>query len=386
IVDDVPAQVKILAGILADDYTILMATRGADALRIAETRQPDLILLDVVMPDMSGTEVCQSLKANPATRSIPVIFVTAQSDNQDETIGLKLGAVDYIIKPFNPTIVQLRVKNQLLLKQYQNHLEDLVQQRTAQLQQTTLHLQQAMETAESSNRAKTRFLMVISHELRSPLNVIVGYSDLLTTMLEGEPSEYANNILSAGHRMTDIVTDVFEFVGLETRMVTLADHPYKIRDLISKTSKEVAKKYRSKGLTWTSTVAEEISDLIGGDETYTKQVLTRLLDNAYKFTHAGTVHLQVTLLRNSKQPPQLLFSIQDSGEGVALEQQEDIFSHFTYGAHDLTTEHKGGLGMGLAICRQIVALMNGRLWLEKSSPDGSEFCFAIPYLTNECVV
>jgi putative two-component system response regulator len=110
IVDDEPANIQILAGILGDDYILIAATNGRKALELAATKSPDLVLLDMMMPDMDGLEVCKALKEDPGTQDIPVIFVTGMSDAENEERGLQAGAVDYISKPVSPPIVKARVK------------------------------------------------------------------------------------------------------------------------------------------------------------------------------------------------------------------------------------------------------------------------------------
>jgi putative two-component system response regulator len=110
IVDDEPANIQIMSGILADDYILIAATSGRKALELAGAQSPDLILLDMMMPEMDGLQVCKALKENPATQDIPVIFVTAMSDVENEERGLQAGAVDYISKPVSPPIVRARVK------------------------------------------------------------------------------------------------------------------------------------------------------------------------------------------------------------------------------------------------------------------------------------
>ncbi len=126
IVDDTPANIRVLAEALRSEYRVRVATSGKEALElISQTGSPDLILLDVMMPDMDGYEVCRRLKANTATRNVPVIFVTARSDAIDEESGLRLGAVDYIVKPFHLPIVTARVRNHLQLKQKTDLLESL---------------------------------------------------------------------------------------------------------------------------------------------------------------------------------------------------------------------------------------------------------------------
>ncbi len=134
IVDDTPENIQILMQTLRDEYAIIAATNGEKALQLAaKSPQPDIILLDVMMPGIDGYEVCRRLKADPITSGIPVIFVTALSDEQDEARGLELGAVDYIAKPFRPILVKARVDNHLELKRHRDHLEDMVHERTREL-------------------------------------------------------------------------------------------------------------------------------------------------------------------------------------------------------------------------------------------------------------
>lgn len=134
VVDDTPENIHILMGILKDQYTVLAANNGERALKLAAMEPaPDLILLDIMMPGLDGYEVCARLKASPQTVSIPVLFVTALTSDENETKGLALGALDYITKPFNPAIVIARVKNHLELKKYRDQLEEMVREKTAEL-------------------------------------------------------------------------------------------------------------------------------------------------------------------------------------------------------------------------------------------------------------
>lgn len=125
IVDDTPANIQILNEVLQGDYGIFFATNGPDGIRMAQREIPDLILLDIMMPEMDGYEVCAGIKSDPRTRQIPVIFITAMSDEGDEARGLECGAIDYITKPISPPIVKARVKNHLELKRHRDALEEL---------------------------------------------------------------------------------------------------------------------------------------------------------------------------------------------------------------------------------------------------------------------
>src|SRR6185369_8446215 len=141
VVDDIPANIDILSAILKENYTVKAATNGLKALQIAESATPpDLILLDVMMPDMDGFEVCRSLKENPLTRRIPVIFVTTRGEIADEAAGFACGAVDYLNKPVSPPIVRARVATHLALYDQNRTLEQKVRERTAELNDTRLEI------------------------------------------------------------------------------------------------------------------------------------------------------------------------------------------------------------------------------------------------------
>lgn len=125
LVDDAPANIQMLNETLKDEYKLFFATNGRDAIRITKESMPDLVLLDVIMPEMDGYEVCRIMKADHILQNIPIIFITAMRQQEDEAIGLELGAVDYITKPFNPTIVKLRIRNQIELKRQRDLLARL---------------------------------------------------------------------------------------------------------------------------------------------------------------------------------------------------------------------------------------------------------------------
>ncbi len=139
VVDDIAENIQVLHGLLGETYKVKAATDGLKALQIIHSgTKPDIILLDVMMPHMDGFEVCRRLKADPRTSSIPVIFVTARTESVDEELGFELGAVDYITKPYSPPIVKSRVRAHLSLYDQQRHLEELVQERTREIEQTRL--------------------------------------------------------------------------------------------------------------------------------------------------------------------------------------------------------------------------------------------------------
>ncbi len=142
VVDDTPENIDVLHGILSADYAVKIANNGPLALKIAAAQPPDLILLDVMMPGMDGYDVCRQLKENEATRHIPIIFVTARGDVADEALGFELGAADYITKPVSPPIVRARVRAHLALSNQRHYLQQLVSERTGELERSNRQLEQ----------------------------------------------------------------------------------------------------------------------------------------------------------------------------------------------------------------------------------------------------
>ena len=179
-VDDTVTNIEVVKGVLSDEYLVQAALSGEVALKIVSKRKPDLILLDVMMPEMDGYEVCKRLKENEETRDIPVIFLTAKSQEEDETKGLSLGAVDYITKPISPPILKERVKNHLLLKasrdllaQQNEVLEVKVEERTKQLSELQDVAMVAMGALAESRDSDTgnhirrtqRYVKILAKEL-----------------------------------------------------------------------------------------------------------------------------------------------------------------------------------------------------------------------------
>lgn len=200
IIDDVTDNIEILAEALKEQYEVLFATSGETGLEIAGEELPDLILLDIIMPDMDGYETCQRLKSDPKTEKIPVIFVTAMHEVEDETKGLALGAVDYITKPIKQTIVRARIKTHLSLKQA---YEDL-QKKNKKLEETVA----LRETVERINR----------HDIKTPLNGIINAPTLLMEDSNLTPAQKELLVLirDGGYRILEMVNNSLNLYKIET--------------------------------------------------------------------------------------------------------------------------------------------------------------------------
>ncbi|MEO5340480.1 MAG: response regulator [Magnetococcus sp. MYC-9] len=354
IVDDSPSSVKILISILEQAFTLVAATSGQRALERATAAPPSMILLDIVMPKMDGFTVCERLQSMPSTCEIPIIFITVKADPEDETRGLALGAVDFISKPFSPSVVLARVKSHLALKQAQR---------------------QALQAAE----AKGRFLAQMSHEIRTPLHGILGFADLLAQRdLEPKERQWVSAIQHSGRHLLAITNDILDYSKLEARKVRLESIAFDLERLLADSCALFAHSAQDKGLTLTWQRGDEVPDVLRGDPNRLRQVCDNLIANAIKFTHTGRVHVEVAVERWLAESILLRFSVQDSGIGIPPEAMARLFQPFEQADRSIT-RHFGGTGLGLTICDRLVRLMGGKIQAESVEGNGSCFHVTLPF-------
>jgi len=362
IVDDEKLNIEVLGSILSPDYTVFMSKSGSSAIELANKHSPDLILLDIIMPDMDGFEVLNALKASEKTRDIPVIFITGLDSVKDEEQGLALGAADFIHKPFSNSIVQSRVRNQIQLV---NQIRELVK-----LQED---LEAAVKTAEAANSTKSAFLARMSHEIRTPLNAVVGISEiqLQNEALPKETKEAFTRIYNSGDLLLGIINDILDLSKIEAGRLELTPARYDVASLINDTVFLNMIKYENKPIDFVLDVDEHVPSALFGDELRIKQILNNLLSNAFKYTNSGEVKLSVAA-ENSADAVTLIFHVRDTGQGMTREQLEklgDEYSRFNQEANR-TTE---GTGLGMSITQNLVHMMNGEIKAESEPGKGSLF-------------
>ncbi|MBF0582789.1 MAG: response regulator [Magnetococcales bacterium] len=372
VVDDQAELVELLVITLKKEYTVKVAIHGSLALQIAEMGGVDLILLDVLMPEMSGYEVCRQLKANPATRDIPIIFLTGKQHIDDEAEGFALGAVDYIHKPPNPQLLRARIATQLELKRHRDHLERLVQERTRELERAKRQL-------ESANQAKSDFLAVVSHEMRTPLNHVIGFADCLLSdsALREDHRSFAQFIRDSGVHLLSNIMDIIDFVRLDPATFTLEHSVFDLAATVQEVLAALRKEAEQKGLALQFELQPSTPAHVVGDHRRLGQVLRHLLGNGVKFTAKGSV-----LLRIAAEPlsvpgkVRLHFTILDTGCGIPEDKLSAIFQQFTQVEGPMTRKHDG-FGLGLAICQKLVRLMSGTLRVVRSDSTGTEMALSV---------
>ncbi|XYI03012.1 ATP-binding protein [Sorangium sp. So ce1128] len=412
LVDDDPGSLKLLTEALAGQplLTLAVAIDGEMALRQIRREAPDLVLLDAVMPGMDGFEVCRRLKADPATREIPILFMTVLADTASRVRGLELGAVDYVSKPFVREELVARVRTQLAVRataralsaavkalsekneelaRAQASLELEVARRTEELRAANerlareleltraaeLRVQKAQDELAHLNRvsAMSELAASLAHELSQPLAAMLSNAQAAERLLAHAPPDVAE----ARAALADIMADdrragqVIQRMRAMLRKGELSAAALDLDELI----REVVRLMASAALLAGTTVRIELAPglpRVRGDGIQLQQVLLNLLVNALDAVARRPPEARLVVVRTRRADGgRVELSVADSGEGIPPADLERVFEPFF-------TSKSQGLGVGLAISRSIVEAHGGRLWAECGPGEGATFRCALP--------
>ena len=358
VVDDIQQNIQVVGEILnANDFEVMPATSGAQAWERIRSQLPDLILLDFMMPDVNGIEVCRQLKSDPITKKIPVIFLTASNETEHLMQAFAVGAVDYVTKPFRAEELLARVRTHLELKTAREALWDY-----------SLRLREL-------NDEKNEFLGIVAHDLRSPLSNIV----TSTSMVFAEPQmdrpqidEFLGIIQTSAVHMMHLVENLMDVNAIEQGRLKVDIAPCEVGELL----KGVTNNYQSKAKAKKQDLAitEEGSPLVAlADAHSTIQVFDNLVSNAIKYSPAGK-RIDVHLTRRNGV---IRCEVKDEGPGLTPDDLSKVFGKFAR----LSAKPTGGessTGLGLSIVKRMVEAGGGKVWCESEVGRGARFIVEYP--------
>lgn len=517
IVDDEKSNLLYLNSLLGPEHTLYMARNGAEAISRAREYSPDLILLDIIMPDMDGYEVLSELKKHEITRDIPVIFITGLSGSEEETKGLGMGADDYIAKPFNEAIVKLRVKNQLKIVNQMRILDRQLKQQLLvtsvsqkfltdvyagslftgilgmigefmdiarillyeatvgsgamiclsewinpkssletkagcelalpESTRSALHdlaagekdlwaehgcdimtpifnkgkmqallyfskecdgrdwseseIQLAIlvssifsvaferdamaqliiqkELAEKSSRAKSEFLSRMSHEMRTPMNAILGMTNLARNTTDpARRNEYLEKSAAAARNLLLLIEDVLDIADLSDGKFKLGCDDIRFQAMLQSILKQSNHMFESKRQTLSADIDPAIPETLIGDEMRLVQVIDKLLSNACKFTpEHGSINVKARVIGSENNRADIQVDITDDGIGIPADMLDMIFAPFEQADGGIDRKY-GGTGLGLPLAKSIVEMMSGTIGVKSEPGAGSTFSFTFP--------
>lgn len=372
IVDDIAKNIEVLGTILSRaGYSLGIASRGSDAIVRARSGLYDLILLDILMPEMDGFQVCGKLRSDPVTAEIPVIFLSARIDNESIVRGFEAGGQDYVTKPFNPSELLARVRTHLDLRSKKRELEELNRTLENKVAERTEQLTSAHRKLSVLERAKSDFLALISHEIRTPLNGMINLVDILNELTsEGMQKELLTDLKASIRRFSRFSETALMVTSFKTGSEEIRGKRIRIESLFNTTLEHHADEIQARELK----VMQSISppDLeIDADEELFSLCLDNIFHNAIKFSNHG----DLVEFRAAHRVGSVEIEIADNGPGLSDIVYANIFDIFTAG--DLA-HHSEGFGLGLAASRLIVEAHGGTIAIRDSRPHGLCVVLSLP--------
>ncbi|MEW6494611.1 MAG: response regulator [Cyanobacteriota bacterium] len=360
VVDDEPHGFDVIeAHLYREGYNLTYVSSGIEALNCLDSLEPDVILLDVMMPQMDGIEVCRKIKSDQHWKHIPIIMVTALSSKEDLARSIDAGADDFVTKPVSGVELRARVRSMLRIKQQYDELE------------ATLQLREDLSN-------------MIVHDLRNPLTTILMSSSLLINSdLEGKALDRAKLILSAGHQLDSMINDLLVLAKMQSGKMVLKYAAVDLNEIGKKAFSQFDRVAALKKLKLEIQM-QETSFPISGDANLLHRVLDNLLSNAIKYSPPNsTITLHIDYYADSLMPSlvtgltptkvaqkQVKIQVIDEGSGIREDLKKRIFEKYEVG--DVVNE-VSQLGLGLAFCKMVIEAHGGEIFVENNQPQGSIF-------------
>ncbi len=363
IVDDSSDAIDILVDGLRGEYRISVARDGQSALKIANAIPLDLILLDVIMPDLSGFEVCRQLKADPELREIPVLFLTSLDEIGDKIEGFKLGGADYITKPYQMAEVRARI-----------HAHVQIKRLTETLEERNRSLQESLDQQRELEKLRDGLVHMIVHDLRTPMTGVTGFLNLLKRTkadpLGLDGIELVDRAMNSSKTLIDLINDLLDVSRMESNQMPIQPEAVEIGNAM-RTAVESLGALAKRNPISLETNPKDLS--LTCDPELLRRVIQNLLGNAIKFSRPEVP----VALRAEKNGTVARFTIADRGPGIPVEYREKIFEKF--GQVQCREENrKFSTGLGLTFCKLAVEAHGGEIGVESEVGVGSTFWFTIP--------
>jgi two-component system, sensor histidine kinase and response regulator len=350
IVDDEPINIFFLEGVLsAEGFEVETASNGTDALLKVSQTWPDVILLDVMMPGMSGIEVLEKIVANPDTAHIPVIMVTAKAEAEDVQLAMNKGAIEYIKKPLNEVEMLARLRTVIRLKEQEDKLRE------------QLH-------------SKEEFIHMVSHDMRAPLLSVSGLAELLLNDEKNEEHQKVLNIIiNSSNFIIEYFNKLLNWSNLGAKELILSKKRFYLAELIKSSAIIFSLRLEEKKQKLTISCDENIQ--LVADESYFQQIINNLLGNAIKYTpEGGFISIHVEKDNNT-----ILLKIKDTGMGISGITPDELFGS-TFHKSTRGTKGEKGTGVGLRICKIITDAHGFGLSYQSEPGKGTEFTIKIAIL------
>ncbi len=379
IVDDNATNLGVAADHFREHgFRIMTATNGELGLKRAKLGHPDIILLDVMMPDIDGFETCRRLKADSATQDIPVIFMTALANVEDKVKGFEVGGVDYITKPFQHEEVLARVTTHLRIRDLAHSLQSANQELT-----------ELTQSLQKANADKDKFFSIVAHDLKGPFMPLLGNLEFLIEMAETSPpletKKMGESAYLSAKNVYNLLENLLQWARLEQGRMEHQPVIFNLRLIAEQVIDLLEANAVAKGLVLQNNVPPGV--LVYADENMLSTVVRNLTSNALKFTSRGgqvTISSQMPAVMSQKTDSLLPtsyslveVSVTDTGVGVS---QTDAAKLFKIEVHHSTigTAKEKGTGLGLIICKEMVEKNGGQIWVESEVGKGTAVKFTVP--------
>lgn len=361
LVDDEPTNVGLLKELLEDDYRVTTATKGAEALAQLNAERYDLVLLDILLPDISGLDILKSVRANPDTADLPIILMSALGDSEDVVKGLEWGANDYLTKPLTMSIVRARVNTQLRLKAYADEHKQMI------------------DELINSQQLRSRLFSIASHDLKNPISNIRMAEYLLrerlATVGDSEYLQLLDTISMALDNMQDVIEELLELNALQSGKMTIQFGYVNLEQAIWAVLANFMMLAENKHI---QIRVQETEGAVWADQERLQQILANLISNAIKYTPP---HSQVTIWTETR-GDYMRLCVADQGPGIPPQERPLLFREFTR----LSPRPTGGessTGLGLWIVKYLADLQGGRVGADFPREGGSIFWAELPIYQEE---